>query len=74
MELPSERLEQTVFKMRPKNEEHMLTFMNKATHEEHLSQPLQTNNEQYKTAVTFITGFYGYVNVTSKTNKLYFAI
>ena len=48
MELPSKFLEQIDFKTRPKVEEHMLNVMNKSTHEEHLSQPLQTNNKQFK--------------------------
>ena len=42
MELPSKLLEQIAFNTRPKIEEHMLIFMDKSTHEEHLSQPLQT--------------------------------
>ena len=53
MELPSKLLEQTVFNTRPKIEEHMLISMDKSTYEEHLSQPLQTNNKQFKIAVTF---------------------
>ena len=45
MELPSKLLEQIAFITRPKIEEHMLIVMDKSTHEEHLSQSLQTNNE-----------------------------
>ena len=45
MELPSKLLEQISFNTRPKLEEHMLVVMYKSTHEEHLFQPLQTNNE-----------------------------
>ena len=45
MELPSKILEQIAFNTRPKIEEHMLIVMSKSTHEEHLSQPLQTNNK-----------------------------
>ena len=33
----------------------MLVVMDKATHEEHLSQPLQTN-KQFKIAIIFLTG------------------
>ena len=46
--------------------------MDKSTHEEHLSQPLQTNNKQYKTAVTFLTGYNGSFNITNSNNKIYF--
>ena len=53
MELPSNLLEQIAFNTRPKIEEHMLIVMVKSTHEEHLFQPLQTNNKQFKIAVTF---------------------
>ena len=52
-------LEQIAFNTRPKIEEHMLIVMDKSTHEEHLAQPLQTNNKQFKTAVTFQNGFNG---------------
>ena len=48
MELPSKLLEQIAFITRPKIEEHLLIIMGKSTHEEHLSQPLQTNNKQLK--------------------------
>ena len=46
--------------------------MDKSTHEEHLSQPLQTINKQFKIAVTFLTGYNGIFNVTDKNNKFYF--
>ena len=55
MELPSKLLEQIAFNKRPKREEHMLIVMYKSTHEEHLYQPLQTNIEQFKIALTFLT-------------------
>ena len=55
MELPSKLLEQIAFNTRPKIEEHMLTVMDKSTHEEHLSQTLQTNNKKFKIAITFLT-------------------
>ena len=51
----------------------MLVVMDKTIHEEHLSQPLQTNNKQFKIAVIFVTGFNGIFNVTSKSDKFYFA-
>ena len=72
MELPSKLLEQIAYNTRPKIEEHMLIVMDKSTHEEHLSQPLQTNNKQFKTAVTILTGYNGIFNVTDKNNKFYF--
>ena len=72
MELPSKLLEQIAYNTRPKIEEHMLIVMNKSTHEEHLSQPLQTNIKQFKFAVTFLTGYNGIFNVTNENNKFYF--
>ena len=64
--------EQIAFHTRPKIEEHRLVVMEKSTHEEHLSQPLQTNNKQFKIAVTFLTGYNGIFNVTNLNNKFYF--
>ena len=72
MELPSKLLQQIAFNTRPKIEEHMLIVMDKSVHEEHLFQTLQTNNKQYKIAVTFLTGYNGIFNVTNKNNKFYF--
>ena len=65
-------IEQIAFNTRPKIKEHMLIVMDKSTHEEHLSQPLQTKNKQIKIAVTFLTGYNGIFNVTDKNNKIYF--
>ena len=72
MELPSKLLEQIAFNTRPKIEEHMLIIMDKSTHEEHLSQPLQTNNKQFKIAVTFLSAYNGIFNVITSNNKFYF--
>ena len=72
MELPSKILQQTAFNTRPKIEEHMLIVMDKYTHKEHLSQPLQTKNKQFKKAVTFLTGYNGIFKVTDKNNNFYF--
>ena len=72
MELPSKLLEQIAYNTRPKIEEHMLIVMDKLTHEEHLSQPLQKNNKQFKIAVTFLTGYNGIFNVTNANKKFYF--
>ena len=72
MELPSKLLEQIAFNTRPKTEEHMLINMDKSTHEEHLSNPLQTNNKQFKIAVSFLSAYNGVFNVTIPNNKFYF--
>ena len=72
MELPSKLLEQIAFNTRPKIEEHMLIIMDKSTHEEHLFQPLQTNNKQFKIAITFLSAYNGIFNVTNSNNKFYF--
>ena len=72
MELPSKLLEQIAFNTRPKIEEHMLIVMDKSTHEEHLSQPLQTNNKRFKIGITFLSAYNGIFNVTNRNKKLYF--
>ena len=72
MELPCKLLEQIAFFERPKIEEHMLKVMNKSTHEEHLSQPLQTDNKQFKIAITFLNAYNGIFNVTNENNNFYF--
>ena len=50
MELPSKLLENIAINTRLKIEEHVLIVTDKSTHEEHLSQPLQTSNKQFKIA------------------------
>ena len=72
MELPSKLLEQIAFNTRAKIEEHMLIVMKKSTHEEHLAQPLQINNKQFKTAITFLSAYNGIFCVTNEDNKFYF--
>ena len=72
MEVPSKILEQIAFNTRHKLEEQMLKFMDKSTHEEHLSQPLQTNNKHITIAVTFLTGYNVIFEITNKNNKFYF--
>ena len=72
MELPSKLLEQIAFNTRPKIEGHMVIVMDKSTHEEHFSQPLQSNNKQFKIAVTFLTVYNGIFNVTNTNKKFYF--
>ena len=72
MELPSKLLEQMAFNTRSRIEEHILIVMNKSTHEEHLFQPFQTNNKQFKIALTFLSAYNGIFNVTNRNNKFYF--
>ena len=72
MDLPSKILEQIAFNTRHKIEEHILIIMDESTHEEHLSQPLQTNNKQFKIAITFLSAYNGIFNVTNLKNKFYF--
>ena len=72
MELSSKLLEQIAFNTRPKIEEHILVVMNESTHEENLSQPLQTNIKQFKIGITYLSGYNGIFNVTNSNNKFYF--
>ena len=51
----------------------MLIVMDNSTHEEHLFQTLQTNNKQFKIAVTFLTGYNGIFIVTSSIIDFYSA-
>ena len=71
MELPSKFLEKRAFNTRPKLEEHILIVVDNSTHEELLSQPLQTN-KQFKIAITFLTGYNGIFNITNSNNRFYF--
>ena len=50
----------------------MLSLMDKSTHEEHLSQTFQTNNKQFKIAITFLTGYNGIFNITNLNKNFYF--
>ena len=72
MELPRKLLEEIAYNTRAKIEEHMLIVMNKSTYQEQLSQPLQTNNKQFKIAVTFLIVYNGIFNVTTSNIKFYF--
>ena len=72
MELPSKLLEQIAFNTRPKIEEHMLIILDKSIHEEHLSQPLQITNKQFKVVIAFLSCSDGIFNITSDNNKIYF--
>ena len=71
MGLPSKLLEQIAFNTRPKIEEHMLIVMDKSIHEEHLIQSLQTNNKQFKIAISFLTAYNGKFNLTNENNNFY---
>ena len=46
--------------------------MDRSAHEEHLSQPLQTNNKQIEIAVTFLTGYNGILIATNSKNGFCF--
>ena len=72
MELPSKLLEQIAYNTRSRIEEHLLFVLDKSTQEEHLSQPLQTNNKQFKIALTFPSAYNGIFKVTNSNNKFYF--
>ena len=72
MELPSKLLEQTAYNTKSEKEEHMLVVMDKSTHEEQLSQPLQTNNKQSKIAVTFPFAYNGIFNVKNSKGNFCF--
>ena len=50
----------------------MLKVMYEPNREEHLSQPLQTNDKQFKVANAFLTGYNGILKVTISNNKFYF--
>ena len=57
-----------------KIEGHVLIVMDETTHEEHLSNALQTNNEQFKTSITLLTCFNGRFIITNKYDKFYFTV
>ena len=67
MELSSKLLGQIAYNTRSRIEERMIVVMDKSTHKEHLSQPLQMNNKELKIAVTFLTSYNGiFKNTNSK--------
>ena len=72
MELPSKLLEQTVYSTRSNIEGHISIVMDQSTHEEHLSQPLQTNIKQFKISVTFLTAYNGIFNLQNSNNGFSF--
>ena len=48
--------------------------MNKSTHKENLTQPLQIDNKQFEIAVNFLTGYNGIFSVINENNKFYFTV
>ena len=52
----------------------MLIVMDKSTREELLSQPLQTNKNQFKIAVTFLSVDIGIFNITDKNQNRFQSI
>ena len=48
--------------------------MDKSTLKDHLAQPLQNKNKQFKIHVTFLTGYNGIFNVTNKNKKIYITV
>ena len=52
-----------------KIQEHMLVVIDKSTHEEYISQPLQDKNKQFKLAVTFLTVHKGIFNIADKNKN-----
>ena len=56
MELPGKLLEQLPFNTRAKTKEQMLNVMDQSTHENSLSQPLQTISKEFKKDLSFLTG------------------
>ena len=70
--LPSKILEQITFNTKSRHKERILIVMDKSTHGEHLPQPLQRNNKQFKVTVTFPTAYISIFNVTNKNNNFYF--
>ena len=48
--------------------------MEKTTHDEHLSNALHTNIEQFKTSITLLTGFNGRFIITNKYDNFYFIV
>ena len=73
MELSSKLLEEIAFNTRPKVEDHKFMIIEESIHEDHSSQPIQTNFKEFKLAVTFLTGFNAIFNVTKRNIKFYFA-
>ena len=72
MELPSNLIQQKIFNTKPNFKKHMLNNLDKSIHEHHLSQLIQTINEQFKIALTFLTGYNAIFIFTNKINNFCF--
>ena len=72
MEPPTNCLKQIVYNTRPEIERPMLNVMDKSTYDEHSSQPLHTNFEQFQLPITILTEYNGIFNVTNKNIKVCF--
>ena len=48
--------------------------MDKIIHEEHLTHPPQTYNEEFKKPLTILTGYNGILNITKEKIKFYFTV
>ena len=70
MELPCKQLQEIANNTRPIIKGNMLSVMHASAHEEHLSQLLERNNNQFKVAITFLTGYRGIFNVENSNNKI----
>ena len=73
-ELSSKILKQIAFIKIGKTEEHLSFVRDKSTHQEQLSQPLQTNNKKFKIAVTFLFGYTGIFNIATRYVKFNFRV
>ena len=69
MELPGKILEQIAFNTRSEIEEHILIVLDKITHEEPLSQPLQTILGSLSLLLPFLSGCIYIFNFKNKKLK-----
>ena len=70
MHLPSKNLKRIALITGAKIEQYFRNVLDKSIHEEHLSLQLQTNIEQFKLAVNFLTGYNGIFNSVEKKQNL----
>ena len=52
----------------------MFNVIHKSTHKKNQSQPPQTNSKHIKIAVTYLPGFNGFCNTTSKKIMLFHSV
>ena len=72
MQLPIRNSEQLPFNIRSEIEKHMLSVMDKSTHEESLSQPIKIIIRRFKIAFVFLTSYSCSFNVTIGNVKVCF--